>query len=78
MKSLAALLCSCILTHAHTTLDLKVGHQTAHSGVDDAKPRLSWRIEGDTKGLSQAAFQILVANSKSQTNSKLWLWLSGV
>jgi alpha-L-rhamnosidase len=52
MKSIAALFCSCLLAHAHTTLDLKVAHQTAPLGVDDAKPRLSWRMAGDTKGLA--------------------------
>ncbi len=78
MKSIAALFCSCILAQAHTTLDLKVGHQTAPSGVDDAKPRLSWRMEGDEKELSQSAYQILVASSEANLASgKADLWDSG-
>jgi alpha-L-rhamnosidase len=78
MKSIAALFCSCILAHAHTTLDLQVGHLTAPSGVDDANPRLSWRMEGDTQGLSQTAYQVLVAaNSRNLTPGKTDLWDSG-
>ena len=78
MKFLTALFCSCILAHAHTTLDLKVGHLTAPLGVDDAKPRLSWRMEGYTKGLTQSAYQILVASSEDQlAPGKADLWDSG-
>lgn len=78
MKTLALLLLSTLLTCAHTTLDLKVAHQTAPLGVDDAKPRLSWRIEGDAKGLAQAAYQILVATSADKlVPGKTDLWDSG-
>lgn len=78
MKSIAALLLACSLLQAHTTLHLKVAHQTAPLGVDDAKPRLSWRIEGDEKGLSQSAYQILAASSpENLAAGKADLWDSG-
>ena len=32
-------------------------------GVDSAPPRLSWRLEGDGRGLRQSAWQVLVASS---------------
>jgi len=78
MKTIAALLCSCLLAHAHTTLDLKVAHQSAPLGMDDSKPRLSWRMEGGGKGLSQSDYQILVASSEDQlAPGKADLWDSG-
>lgn len=78
MKPILSLLLTCLLAHAHTTADPKVGHQTNPLGVDDAKPRLSWRIEGDAKGLSQSAYQILVATSPELlATGKADLWDSG-
>ncbi len=78
MKTIVLLLLSSLLSHAHTTLDLKVAHQTAPLGVDDAKPRLSWRMEDDTKGLSQSAYQILVATGTDKLEpGKADLWDSG-
>jgi len=78
MKTLALLLLSTLLACAHTTLDLKVAHQTAPLGVDDAKPRLSWHMKGDAKGLAQAAYQILVATSADKlVPGKADLWDSG-
>ena len=78
MKSIVALLFTCLLMHAHTTIDLKVAHQTNPLGVDDAKPRLSWRMEGDEKDLSQSAYQILVASSSENlAPGKADLWDSG-
>ena len=78
MKTLALLLLTALLAHAHTTLDPKVAHQTAPLGVDDAKPRLSWRLEGDAKGLAQTAYQILVATSEDKLEpDKTDLWDSG-
>ncbi|MCU0781480.1 MAG: hypothetical protein MUF04_10330, partial [Akkermansiaceae bacterium] len=78
MKSIAALLSSFILAHAHTTLDLKVAHQTAPIGVDDATPRFSWRMESDRNGLAQTGYQILVATSEGKLSpGAADLWDSG-
>lgn len=78
MKSIIALLITCVSAHAHTSLDLKVGHQTALLGVDDAPPRLSWRMEGKEKGLAQTAYEILVATSAEKlTPETADLWASG-
>jgi len=77
MKTIALLL-TCVLAHAHTTTDPKVGHQTNPLGVDAANPRPSWRMEGEEKGLTQAAYQILVATSPGLLESgKADLWDSG-
>lgn len=80
MKTILSLLLTCVLTHAHahTTADPEVGHQTNPLGVDDAKPRLSWQIEGDAPGLAQTAYQILVATSPRLLEiGKADLWDSG-
>ncbi|MEX1115186.1 MAG: family 78 glycoside hydrolase catalytic domain [Akkermansiaceae bacterium] len=78
MKSIAVLLLTCTLLHAHTTLDLKVAHQTSPHGLDDAKPRLSWKMAGDAKDLVQSSYQILVASSEDKlAPGKADLWDSG-
>ncbi|MFZ9936329.1 MAG: family 78 glycoside hydrolase catalytic domain [Luteolibacter sp.] len=78
LMRLLPLVAGCALLHAHTTLDLKVEHQTSPSGVDDAKPRLSWRMEGGDQGLAQSAYQILVASSEENLAAgKADLWDSG-
>jgi alpha-L-rhamnosidase len=78
MRNLIPLLFTTVLLHAHTTTDLKVGHLTAPLGVDDAKPRLSWRMEGDESGLSQSAYQILVASSEDKLGGDMAdLWDTG-
>jgi len=78
MKTLTALLFTCILAHAHTTVGLKVAHQSAPLGVDDKAPRLSWRIEGDGNGLAQSAYQILLATSpEALKEGGADLWDSG-
>jgi alpha-L-rhamnosidase len=75
MKTLTALLCSCILAHAHSVLDLKVAHLPTPLGLDDAKARLSWRIDGDA---DQTDYQILVASSADRLAPGMAdLWDSG-
>jgi alpha-L-rhamnosidase len=78
MKSLAILLSTSLLIQAHTTLDLKVSHRTAPVGIDDATPRLSWRIEGEKPGLAQTSCQILVATREAGlAPGQADLWDSG-
>ena len=47
-------------------------------GIDTAKPRLSWRVEGDGRAQVQSAFRILVASSTNVlAEDKGDLWDSG-
>ncbi len=39
-------------------------------GIDDAKPRLMWRVESDQRGQKQTAYQILVASSPENLPSR--------
>lgn len=79
MKRLLATLLICFpLSHAHTTDGLRVNHLPEPRGVDDAHPRLSWRIVGEEDGLKQDAYQVLVASSPALLDpDKADLWNSG-
>ena len=62
---------------AVTPLDLKVDGKTDPLTALDA-PRLSWRIESDTRGVRQTAWQILAASKPELlTEGKADLWDSG-
>jgi alpha-L-rhamnosidase len=78
MKILVLLLCLASLATAHVTTGLKVGHQSEPHGIDDAAPRLSWRMEGDAPGLAQSACEVLVATRPDLLETgKADLWDSG-
>ena len=47
-------------------------------GIDAASPRLSWRLQGDERGLRQSAWQVLVASSaEALAADRGDLWDSG-
>ena len=47
-------------------------------GVDEAQPRLTWRVESPARGQKQTAYQILVASSASALQQNVGdLWDSG-
>lgn len=47
-------------------------------GIDLAKPRLSWEISGDQRGIRQTAYQVLVASSSEKLAANEGdLWNSG-
>ncbi|WP_202795982.1 glycoside hydrolase family 78 protein [Opitutus terrae] len=48
-------------TPRHTTAALTTEYQTDPVGIDVARPRLSWQLRSDARGLTQAAYQIQVA-----------------
>jgi alpha-L-rhamnosidase len=89
MKKILTLLGSAFLMHAqpaltprnpdaHTPIDVKVAHQSRAIGIDDAQPRITWRIEGPTSGRSQTAYQILTATKAELLEiGKADLWDSG-
>ncbi len=60
---------------------LRCEYQQAPLGIDETKPRLSWRLEsGDpaARGLRQTAYQLLVASSREALdNDQGDLWDSG-
>ena len=53
--------------------DLRVEHLRAPLGLDAERPRLSWRLDGDTRGARQSAYQIRVAASPDElATGPLW------
>ena len=61
-----------------TPVALRCEYRANPLGIDEAQPRLTWRIESDARGAKQTAYQILVASSaellKANTGD---LWDSG-
>ncbi len=57
---------------------LRCEYRVTPQGLDEAQPRLSWRVESSARGASQTAYQTLVASSaeRLKTNSGD-LWDSG-
>src|SRR5690606_39415451 len=58
--------------------DLRTEMLKNPEGIDALSPRLSWKIEGESTGLMQIAYQILVASSPEKLSSGTAdLWDSG-
>jgi alpha-L-rhamnosidase len=57
---------------------LRCEHRVNPQGIDEAQPRLTWRVESSARGATQSAYQILVASSREQLNHNSGaLWDSG-
>jgi alpha-L-rhamnosidase len=64
-------------TDAQVT-DLRCEYLKNPLGIDTAQPRLSWRLESNTMGQKQTAYQVLVASSREKLDQDLGdLWDSG-
>lgn len=61
-----------------TVSNLRCEYLVNPQGIDELRPRLSWRLDSDRRGARQAAWQILVATSAELlTEGKADLWDSG-
>lgn len=80
MRTLPALLALGLLaTTALAQLvpfDLRVESRPDPLGIDSPNPRFSWKLRGEGRGLSQSAYQILIASSR-ETLDQADLWDSG-
>jgi alpha-L-rhamnosidase len=57
---------------------LRVEYATNPIGIDIPKPRLSWQIEAEGRGMVQAGYQVRVAGSEGELQAgKALLWDSG-
>lgn len=71
---------SCKKSSALVITDLKCEYRANPLGIDNAYPRLSWKLvdENKTRGQKQRAYQILVSSSLSNLNNNIAdLWDSG-
>ena len=58
-----------------SVLDLKCEYRIDPLGIDVTRPRLSWRLESDERGVVQTAYRILVASSEeclARDQGDLW------
>src|SRR5262245_121684 len=58
-----------------TPVELRCDYAVNPLGVDEARPRLFWKLESDERGARQSAYQILVASSAknlAQDRGDLW------
>lgn len=61
-----------------TPVALRCEYRVNPQGVDEAQPRLTWRVEASARGAKQTAYQILVASSGAGLAANVGdLWDSG-
>src|SRR5690606_18096668 len=61
-----------------TAADLRCEYRPNPLGIDVPRPRLSWKLQSDARGVRQHAYHILVASSLQQLNNEEGdLWDSG-
>ncbi len=69
---------SCNTKHQPGVFDLRCENLHNPTGIDKTVPRFSWKINSETNGTSQAAYQILVASDASiLEEGKADFWDSG-
>lgn len=59
------------MTH-FTVSDLSVNYRKNPVGIDDLRPRLSWRISAETRGFVQNAYQVQVAYDPDFGSEIVW------
>ena len=59
-------------------VDLRCEHLANPVGVDDLRPRLSWRLDDPRQGARQTAYRILAASTPEKLEGKPDLWDTGV
>ncbi|MDR0327290.1 MAG: hypothetical protein LBI05_03230, partial [Planctomycetaceae bacterium] len=52
--------------------DLRLEHLTAPQGIDELKPRFSWKLRSSENGQSQSAYQITVQKTSSGKAAEVW------
>lgn len=58
-------------------VDLRAEHSPDLLGTEESRPRLSWRMESDTRGAAQHSYRIRAAASAQALNDGVLLWDSG-
>lgn len=82
MKLAAVILCTC-LPHAVTAAAIEVTQLRCEYlvdplGIDVTQPRLSWQLASGQRGVSQSAYEVIVASSKDRLAPETAdLWASG-
>ncbi len=78
MSVLLALTVSACSMNNIKTQHLRTEYLTDPLGIDETKPRLSWVLDSDARGVRQTAYQVLVASSQALLDKDTGdLWDSG-
>jgi alpha-L-rhamnosidase len=59
-------------------VELRCEHLVNPTGVEDPRPRLSWRLEDPRQGARQTAYRMVAASSPGKLETKPDLWDTGV
>ncbi len=63
---------------AYPPVGINIAHQVSPQGIDDAQPRISWRLQQADRFVKPTSYQILVATSQDKLEpGKADLWDSG-
>jgi len=54
--------------------DLRTEYKENPLGIDSLKPRFSWKLQSDARGVVQSAYQIRVAESEADLNAGKTIW----
>lgn len=74
----AAALPAAAQSHGLQVVDLQTENATERLGLDVERPRLSWRLEADRRGVAQSAYQVQVASTvPALTDGEGDVWDSG-
>ncbi|MEG3164745.1 family 78 glycoside hydrolase catalytic domain [Sphingomonas sp. PB2P19] len=60
-----------------SAVDLRTDYIRTPIGIEAPRPRLSWRIEGDGRGVAQASWRVRAATSAAALHETTLLWDSG-
>lgn len=60
-----------------SAVDLRTDYRRTPLGIEAPRPRLSWRIEGDGRGVAQASWRVRAATSAAALHDSSLLWDSG-
>lgn len=78
MVAAMTVITSTAATAALKPVALRCEYRVNPAGIDEAQPRLTWRVESAERGQKQAAYQVLVASSAAALRKNTGdLWDSG-
>ena len=67
-----------LTTQSLTITDLRTENRSKPLGIDEATPRLSWRLESQERGIMQSAYQIQVATDRGDLQEgRRLIWDTG-
>ena len=63
--------------HPIAVVALRVEYATDPVGIDSPRPRFSWQLQGEQRGIVQTAYHIQVARTQQELEGSRLIWDSG-